>query len=442
MQPTVSAPFSAEQMMWYEQACARIDPKRLQYLLFDLTNIHSPTGAAGAASRFMARHLASVGLSARYQPMSATSGNVLAERRGSGGGASVLLYAPIDTHLEEGDEAQEILTGKAPEADMQPSARMVDDWVFGLGSSNPKGMVATLTEVATALIEAGVPLVGDLLVGMADGGMPVDIAGRDHAGMSNGVFHLLNRGGSPDFAVIMKPWNWVYHEEPGMAWFKLRVHGTLGYAGVPRDIPGFRSSVVPAALVIQELERWIIDYAERNASGQIKPHGWIAGVRGGDVQRPAFPSALTEIFFDVRVNPRTSPAEVKAQFAAFVRELQAQRPELELDWEMYGSVAGGSTDPQNWIIQSCRRGWEHIEHRAHGEADLLGGQTDGAALRRLGIPTARIGWPWPAQGAPLPVAEGLGGMGATYVPDLIPCAKKIMYALIDTLTRPRHELGL
>ena len=442
MQPTVSVPFSAEQMKWYEQACARIDPKRLQYLLFDLTNIHSPTGAAGAASQFMARHLESVGLSARYQPMSATSGNVLAERRGSGGGASVLLYAPIDTHLEEGDEAQEILTGKAPEADMQITARMIDDWVFGLGASNPKGMVATLTEVATALIEAEVPLVGDLLVGMADGGMPVDIAGRDHAGMSNGVFHLLNRGGSPDFAVIMKPWNWVYHEEPGMAWFKLRVHGTLGYAGVPRDIPGFRSSVVPAATVIQELERWIIDYAERNTSGQIKPHGWIAGVRGGDVQRPSFPSAVTEIFFDVRVNPRSSPADVKAQFAAFVRELQAQRPELDLDWEMYGSVAGGSTDPQNWIIQSCRRGWEHIEHRPHGQADLLGGQTDGAALRRLGIPTARIGWPWPAQGAPLPVAEGLGGMGATYIPDLIPCAKKIMYALIDTLTRPRHELGL
>lgn len=220
------------------------------------------------------------------------------------------------------------------------------------------------------------------------------------------------------------------------------MHGTLGYAGVPRGTPGFRSSVVPAATVIQELEQWIIAYAERNASGQVKPHGWIAGVRGGDPERPAFPSAVTEIFFDVRISPRTSPAGVKAQFAAFVRELQARRPELVLDWEMYGSVAGGSTDPQNWIIQSCRRGWEHIEHRDHGEAELLGGQTDGAALRRLGIPTARIGWPWPAQGAPLPVAEGLGGMGATYIPDLLPCAKKIMYALIDTLTRPRHELGL
>ncbi|MCY1281879.1 peptidase, ArgE/DapE family [compost metagenome] len=441
MQPTTPVPFSADQMKWYEQACAKIDPQRLQNLLFALTDIHSPTGSARAASEFMAGHLKRIGMSARYMPMSFTSGNVLGEFRGSGGGASVMLYAPIDTHLEC-DEEEKTLTGDAGEADMLPMAQMVDDWVFGLGASNPKGMIATLTEVATALIEAEVPLVGDLLVGLADGGMPVDISARQHSGMSNGVLHLLNRGAAPDFAIIMKPWNWVYHEEPGMAWFKLRVHGSLGYAGVPRDTPGFRSSVVPAATVIQELEQWIIDYAERNASGVVKPHGWIAGVRGGDVERPAFPSAVTEIFFDVRVNPRTSPAEVKAQFAAFVRELQAQRPELDLDWEMYGSVPGGTTDPQNWIIQSAKRGWEHIEQRPHDMPDLLGGQTDGAALRRYGIPTARIGWPWPATGAPLPVAEGLGGMGATYIPDLLPCARKIMYALIDTLTRPRGELGL
>ena len=109
---------------------------------------------------------------------------------------------------------------------------------------------------------------------------------------------------------------------------------------------------------------------------------------------------------------------------------------------MYGSVPGGTTDPDNWIIQSAQRGWEHIEARDYPEPDLLGGQTDGAALRRMGVPTARIGWPWPATGSPLPVAEGLGGMGATYVPDLMPCAHKIAYAVVDTLTRPRAELGL
>lgn len=45
----------------------------------------------------------------------------------------------------------------------------MENWVFGLGASNPKGMVATLTEVANALIDAEVPIKGNLIVGMADG---------------------------------------------------------------------------------------------------------------------------------------------------------------------------------------------------------------------------------------------------------------------------------
>jgi acetylornithine deacetylase/succinyl-diaminopimelate desuccinylase-like protein len=319
---------------------------------------------------------------------------------------------------------------------------MVGDWIYGLGSSNPKAMVASLLEVATTLIESDTPLIGNLNVGFADGGMPVTIPQRDNAGMSHGVFHLLNRGMAPDFAIIMKPWNWVYHEEPGMGWFKVQVKGTLGYAGVPRGLPAFRSSVVPAATVILELEQWLIAYAEKNRSGDIYPHGWIAGVRGGWPERPAFPSAVTEIFFDVRISPRTTPGEVKAQFEAFMLDLAHRFPDIDCDWEMYGSTPGGTTDPANWIIQSCRRGWEQIEGKAYSTPDPLGGQTDGAALRRLGVPTARIGWPWPAEGSPEPIAEGLGGMGATYVPDLMPCLEKILYACIDTLMRPRAELGL
>ena len=441
MEPTTSAPFTPEMEAAFARAKARLDPARLKQLLFDITDIHSPTGATRNAAEFVAEHMARIGLDAKLDPMTPISSNVLGEKRGAGGGATLLLYAPIDTHLE-GDETDYPWAGPEQFADLRPSAKMVGDWVYGLGSSNPKAMVASLLEVATALIEAEVPMLGTLNVGFADGGMPVTIPQRDNAGMSHGVHHLLSRGMAPDFAIIMKPWNWVYHEEPGMGWFKIQVKGTLGYAGVPRGTPGFRSSVVPAATVILELEQWLIDYAEKNRSGDIYPHGWIAGVRGGWPERPAFPSAVTEIFFDVRISPRTTPGDVKAQFEAFMHDLAARFPEIDCDWEMYGSTPGGTTDPSNWIIQSCRRGWETIENRAYVTPDPLGGQTDGAALRRLGVPTARIGWPWPAEGSPEPIAEGLGGMGATYVPDLMPCLEKILYACIDTLMRPRGKLGL
>lgn len=441
MQPTASAPFTPEMEMAYANARAKLDPARLKQLLFDITDIHSPTGATRAASEFVAQRMAAIGLKPTLDPMTPISSNVLGEKRGSGGGATLLLYAPIDTHLE-GDESDYPWAGPKQFADLRPSATMVGDWVYGLGSSNPKAMVASLLEVATVLIETDAALIGNLNVGFADGGMPVTIPQRDNAGMSHGVFHLLNRGMAPDFAIIMKPWNWVYHEEPGMGWFKVQVKGTLGYAGVPRGTPGFRSSVVPAATVILEIEQWLIDYAEKNRSGDIYPHGWIAGVQGGWPGRPAFPSAVTEIFLDVRISPRTSPGEVKSQFEAFMLDLARRFPDIDCDWEMYGSTPGGTTDPANWIIQSCRRGWEQIEGKAYSTPDPLGGQTDGAALRRLGVPTARIGWPWPAEGSPEPIGEGLGGMGATYVPDLMPCLEKILYACIDTLMRPRADLGL
>jgi acetylornithine deacetylase/succinyl-diaminopimelate desuccinylase-like protein len=347
----------------------------------------------------------------------------------------------MDTHLE-GDATDQPWVGRAGTVDLKAEARTLDDWVFGLGSSNPKAMVATICEVATAIVEAGVPLKGDLMVGLADGGMPVNAVSRDNAGMSSGVLHLLSRGMAADFAVIMKPWNFVYHEEPGMAWFKLVTRGTLGYAGVPRGTPGFRSSIVPAATAILELEKWLIDYTPRNASGEIEPQGWISALRAGWPERPSMPSAVTEIFLDVRISPRTTPADVKAQFARFVADLGARFPGMELDWEMYGSTPGGTTDPSNWIIRSARRAWERIEGREHPEPPRMSGQTDGAMLRRYGVPTARIGWPWPPANSPEPLCEGIGGTGATFIPDLMPCARKIAHTVVDTLTRGRAELGL
>lgn len=442
MGATRQIPFGEERDQWYERTISHLNGDRLKQRLARLVDIHSPTGAVREASEFMVATLQQIGMDARYMPMSEVTGNVFAEKRGSGGGGGVMLYAPIDTHLEDSEEDQPWV-GPEHFIDLHAKAVVEGDWVYGLGASNPKAMIMTLTEVATALIEAEVPLVGDLMFGLADGGMPVNIAKRDNAGISNGVYHLLNRGAAPDFAVIMKPWNYVYHEEPGMAWFKLRILGTYGYAGIPRGTPGFRSSIVPLAIVIPELEKWMVAYAERNAAGAVRPQANIAGIRSGSIDRPSFPSAVTEIFFDARINPSTTPGEIRAQFAEFVRDLSQRHPEIALEWEMFGSAPGGATDIDNWIIQSARRGWEKVEGVPHPDpVPQHSGQTDGAALRRFGIPTARIGWPWPADGSPEPIAEGLGGMGATYIPDLMPCARKIAYTLIDTLTRRRSELGL
>jgi acetylornithine deacetylase/succinyl-diaminopimelate desuccinylase-like protein len=442
-QSTIQAPLSTEQERWYSEACARLDSERLKRFLLQLIDIPSPTGAERRASEFVADYLQQhLGGRAYYQPINEDTGNSVGEMRGIGGGATLLLYAPIDTHLEGDPDKDLPWAGPVLRPDMIAKGYAEGDMVFGLGAANPKCMVATLSEISIALTEAGIPLIGDLVLGFAGGGMPVNVGARRHYGMSDGIYHLLTRGVAPDFAIIMKPVWRVYAEEPGMCWFKVVVRGTLGYAGIPRGTAGYRDSIIAAAKLIGQIEAWIPEYTARNTSGEIAPEGHIAAVRGGWPERPAFPSATTEIFLDIRCNPRTSPGEVKAQFAEAMRMIRERNPDIEFEWEMFGAFPGGATDPVNWIIQSTRRGWERVQGRAHGDPPKLGGQTDGALIRRLGIPCARIGFPWPPRNCPEEFKQGLGGMGVVWVPDLIKSACAIMYAVIDTLTRPRHELGL
>lgn len=425
----------------YEAVCARLDADRFRDLLVDLIDIHSPTGRERAASEFMATHLRErVGIDARYQPISDHTGNAIGELRGTGGGSRLLLYAPIDTHIDP--ETDVPWVGKALRADMIPEAKVDGDLVIGLGASNPKCMVAGLTEVMHAVVDAGVPLIGDLAIGFAGGGMPVTMSTRDHVGMSSGVFHMLTHGMAPDHAVVLKPWWAVYPEESGMCWFKVSVRGTFGYAGITRGTDGFRSSIVPAVTVVQEIESWLPEYTARNTSGSTVPEGWISAVRSGSPDKPAFPSATTEIYLDVRVNPRVTPGDVRHQFAQMIDDVRGRNPDLDVDWEMYGSLPGGMTDPENWIVQSCRRGWEEVERRPYTTTPLLGGQTDGTLIRRLGIPCARIGYPWPPATAPAELNEGLGGMGVASVSDVMMATRAVAYAVVDTLTRTREELDL
>ena len=49
MEPTVTMPFTPEMEAAYAKARARLDAGRLKQLLFDITDIHSPTGSTRAA---------------------------------------------------------------------------------------------------------------------------------------------------------------------------------------------------------------------------------------------------------------------------------------------------------------------------------------------------------------------------------------------------------
>ena len=98
---------------------------------------------------------------------------------------------------------------------------------------------------------------------------------------------------------------------------------------------------------------------------------------------------------------------------------------------MLQQQAGSRTDPENWIVKSCRRAWEAVEGRPPRRASGLSGTADGNILRQWGIPTVRLGLPGlmnPEKGWP-PMYD------ATRESDLRPLIECYIHMIIDTCTR-------
>jgi acetylornithine deacetylase/succinyl-diaminopimelate desuccinylase-like protein len=428
---------SLQQRRWFESARSHVSARRLADLIEALTVIHSPTGAERAACEFMVAHLQAAGIPAEYQAVTESSGNCVARIRGSGGGASLMLYAPIDTHLDAEASSDVPWVGPRLREDMCPVPKVGDDLVVGLGASNPKSMLSTLVEAVLAVRESGAELKGDLILATCGGGMPW-LTRR--AGISSGVRHMLSQEPIPDCGIIFKPGDEVYFEHPGMCWIKLTIHGTLGYAGLPRGIPGFRSSIVPAARVILAVEDWLREYPDRHQSAQVRPEGWISAVRSGWSEKPAFPSAATEVYLDIRTNPDQTCESVHAALEEFLGTLPKKDPELAITSELYAVCEASRTDPQHWIVRSAQRAWEERRGSSYPGAPRMSGQTDAATICRMGVPLVRMGYPFMIA-VPEEFADGLGGMGIARVSQLTGPCESVIRVVIDTCTRPRAELG-
>ncbi|HXJ65748.1 MAG TPA: deacylase [Actinomycetota bacterium] len=440
-----AADLPTEQRSWLDAAWARVDETVLRTLAAEMTSIASPTGEERALAEFLAGRLGRAGLDARYQPIDERQGNAIGRLEGAGDGPDLLLYAPIDT-LTAGDADEDVpWIGPELRPDMRAEATFDGNWVVGLGAANPKGHGACLVAAAEAVAQAGVPLRGSVLVGLGAGGMPTNRRdgwdGRWNAGQGNGCSFLLEQGTQADFALIAKPGWSVDWEEVGLCWFRVRVRGLYGYVGARHRIP-YRNPIVHAATVVQELEAWFPEYAERNTSGLVAPQGQVGHIRGGWERTASLSPAACDLLVDLRVSPRTPPIEVRRQFGAQIEAIRGRHPEIDLDWDMVLAIPGTSTPPGTWIVQSTARAWEAVEERPYEPPPgFTSGATDANILRNRGIPTARIGMPKLASPDGREVDFALG-MNAVDVANMARLTRAVVYAIVDTCGRTRRDIGL
>jgi acetylornithine deacetylase/succinyl-diaminopimelate desuccinylase-like protein len=427
-----------------EQALKRawnaIDETKLAELNRLMASIPSPTGEEGQLAQAVVDVMNKSGLDAFYQPMDDAQGNAVGRISGAGGGADLLLYAPLDTAFSTSEEEECPWVGDRLPAEMTTNAYVEGGDVVGMGAENPKGYAACVVAAAQAIQVAGVPLKGCLLVGLGAGGMPTNRrpgAKKFNAGQGAGCAFMLEQGVRGDFAIIAKPGWSVAWEEVGLCWFKVIVRGELNYTGVRHVIQG-RNPIVQAARAIGLLEEWFSEYTARNSSGLVAPQGSINAIESGWSHKPAFIPAACHFFVDLRVSPRVSPMDAKRQFGEAIDRIVKANPDLSVDWEMILSIPGSCTDPDNWIIQSCMRAWEFVENKKHVPRTGTSGATDANILRAAGIPTARLGMP--RLKGTNEKQRSVFSMETSNIAGMKQLTKCLVYAAIDSCTRERGEV--
>ncbi|HEY7060762.1 MAG TPA: peptidase dimerization domain-containing protein [Chloroflexota bacterium] len=434
-------PLSAEQQAWLERAWAEIDEERMRRLLAGMVEIPSPTGEERPLAEYVAAYLRDAGLEGRAQLIDAQQANAIGRLRGAGSGPDLLLYAPLDTDFTGNADEDCPGVGLTLPRDLEPRAESVDGYVVGLGAVNPKGFATCVVSAAEAVRRAGVPLQGDVLVGLGAGGMPTnrrptESVRRWNAGQGSGASFMLEQGVRGDFAIIAKPGWAVAWEEVGLTWFKIQVHGRLGYVGTRHTLP-YRNPLVGAATLIHALEEWFPEYAARNASGLVAPQGIVGAIEGGWPSKPSFIPATCTLWVDLRIGPRTDPMDAKQQLGAALARIK-ERHGLDLTWEMVLSIPASHTDPNNWIVQSCMRGWERLEGKPHAPTLGTSGATDANILRGRGVPTARVGLPRAAQAS---VGGRTLSARAGHLASMRRLVQCLIYSIVDTCTRSRAEVS-
>ncbi|MBA2810517.1 peptidase dimerization domain-containing protein [Streptomyces sp. KM273126] len=427
---------------WAGEAWRHVTGDRLRELIIGLVDIPSPTGDEGPLAAHIAGTLADSGCSATVQPLDDRQANAWARLDGDGTGPDLMLYAPIDT-LTVGEESEDLpWIGPELRDDMRPRATVYDDLVTGLGASNPKGHAACVMMAAEAIALAGIPLTGDLVAAFGAGGMPTNArpgGTRYNTGQGVGCSFLLEQGVWTDYAVIAKPGWTVSHDEVGLVWFEVTVHGTHTYVGSRHRLP-YDNAIARAGEVARHLEEWFVEYADRHTGGTVAPQGIVSSVRGGWPRMAAVTPAVCTLMVDLRIAPDTTPMQARREFSAALDALRAEVPGLDVTARMVLAIPGTRTDPRNWVCRSATAAWEAFEGREHEVIRGNSGATDANILRGRGIPTVRVGMPKVADAeAPFPI-DFARGMNTVSVRAMEKLTRHLIRTAVDTVTRTRAEV--
>ena len=349
------------------QVLAQVDDAATLALLRALVRTPSanPPGDEAAAARVLADFLQAAGLEPRLEEVSPGRPNLAAALGPAAPGPTLLLNGHLDT------------MPAGPGWSVDPYGGLVrDGFLWGLGAADQKAGVAAMAAAAVAVLRAGLPLRGRLLL----------TAVVDEEGAGRGAQVLVERGLRADWAIITEPTELeIVNASNGQINFELTVHGAAAHGSTPE---AGHNAIYDAARLVAALEREAQRLRPR-AHPVVGPTSLNVGtIQGGSVT--SIVPAQCTVTVDRRVIPGETVAQAVAEMDALLEGLRRAHPSLRVERRTRMAIPPVDVSPDLPVSRALHDALATLTGRAPVFGGLRG-TTDAATFDAAGIPTLIFG---------------------------------------------------
>ena len=359
--------------------------------IVDLARLMGQTPSPPGRERLLAERLAhegqriAPGLQWRVDPFDGDRANLLVTAGPADYQAvETMLFAHLDTSLAGAAEYRR-LTGCEPdtEAESGPGLAVRDGKLIGQGMAVAKGPAAGALAALLAGDRAGTLACGTGVL-LTSGGTHRAAAGSGN--FAAGLRHALESGLSPRGAINVKAGApCVLHEEPGSAYLRISVRSSGGPLMLQQS-EGCAGAAAALARLVPLIESWRNTLRDRDPSALCGRDVGLGALAAGLPDKPdMLPSVSWADLYLV-----TAPGDDAAELAGELALLLATDANSEAAVSVTAAMPAGRTDPDHPVVELATQAWNRHLPPAAPVSDWRG-STDGALLRHVGIPVARLG---------------------------------------------------
>jgi acetylornithine deacetylase len=308
-----------------------VDADLLIRLAQDMVRIPSdnPPGNEGELAKFLAEYLTRGGMDAELREVVPGRPNVVARWGKAGSRPHLILNGHIDA-LPPGDGWTRDPYG----------GEIVSGRIYGRGSTDMKGPVASLIAAVEAVKRSGAKLRGSVTLE----------AVVDEEGTQQGTRRLVQEGVVGDFAIVAEPTEFLpVAAHKGDMYIEVITHGREAHASTPQA--GI-NAIDQMAEIVVEL-RGLADRLRERTHPLVGHPTLSVGTIEGGMLTPMVPGRC-RITIDRRVLPNEIPDDAVQQVREAVDRVHGRRPDLRADVRMVAFAPPMETDVNNPLVTALR----------------------------------------------------------------------------------------